>query len=113
MLMMVVLLLVRPDGKAIEIKLPFAKITQLNILNQVINQLTFGQDFKFHVSTINGGVGSVPGLNSINDNFGGCLRAPVAVLPVHLISFQGNMNKNNKVTLNWTVADNETVTASK
>jgi len=30
-------------------------------------------------------------------------------LPVHLISFQGNMNKNNKVTLNWTVADNETV----
>jgi hypothetical protein len=30
------------------------------------------------------------------------------LLPVHLISFQGNMNKNNKVTLNWTVADNET-----
>ena len=31
-----------------------------------------------------------------------------STLPVHLISFQGNMNKNNKVTLNWTVADNET-----
>lgn len=30
-------------------------------------------------------------------------------LPVHLMKFQGNMNKNNKVTLNWTVADNETV----
>lgn len=30
-------------------------------------------------------------------------------LPVHLVRFQGNMNKNNKVTLNWTVADNETV----
>lgn len=29
-------------------------------------------------------------------------------LPIHLISFQGNMNKNNKVTLNWTIADNET-----
>jgi hypothetical protein len=29
------------------------------------------------------------------------------LLPVHLISFQGNMNKNNKVTLTWTVADNE------
>ena len=29
------------------------------------------------------------------------------LLPVHLISFQGNMNKNNKVTLNWTIADNE------
>jgi len=32
-----------------------------------------------------------------------------STLPVHLISFQGNMNKNNKVTLNWMVADNETV----
>ena len=30
-----------------------------------------------------------------------------STLPIHLISFQGNMNKNNKVTLNWTVADNE------
>jgi hypothetical protein len=34
----------------------------------------------------------------------GCL----ASLPVHLSSYQGNMNKNNKVTLNWTIADNET-----
>jgi Big-like domain-containing protein/type IX secretion system substrate protein len=32
-----------------------------------------------------------------------------ASLPVHLISFQGNMNKNNKVTLQWKVADNQTV----
>ena len=31
-----------------------------------------------------------------------------STLPIHLISFQGNMNKSNKVTLNWTVADNET-----
>jgi hypothetical protein len=30
-------------------------------------------------------------------------------LLVHLNNFQGNMNKNNKVTLSWTVADNETV----
>lgn len=30
-------------------------------------------------------------------------------LPVNLISFQGNMNKSNKVTLTWVVADNETV----
>ena len=34
----------------------------------------------------------------------GCVAA---TLPIHLISFQGNMNSNNKVTLNWTVADNE------
>ena len=32
----------------------------------------------------------------------------LATLPVHLVSFQGNMNKNNKITLNWTIADNET-----
>jgi hypothetical protein len=30
-----------------------------------------------------------------------------STLPVHLVSFQGNMDKNNKVTLKWTVADNE------
>jgi hypothetical protein len=34
---------------------------------------------------------------------------PNSLLPVHLISFQGNLNKNNKVTLNWTAATNETV----
>jgi hypothetical protein len=96
------------DGKSIEVKLPFARITQLNILDQVITQLTFGQDFKFHVSTINGSIGSVPGSNSINDNFGACVRAPLTLLPVHLVSFQGNMDKNNKVILNWTIADNET-----
>jgi hypothetical protein len=31
-----------------------------------------------------------------------------SVLPINLISFQGNMNKNNKVVLQWKVADNET-----
>lgn len=30
-------------------------------------------------------------------------------LPVHLISFQGNISKQNKVSLDWKVADNETV----
>jgi hypothetical protein len=35
------------------------------------------------------------------------ISAMLSTLPVHLISFQGNMNKSNKVTLNWTVADNE------
>lgn len=33
----------------------------------------------------------------------------LSTLPVHLISFQGNLNKNNKVTLTWTAAENETV----
>ena len=30
------------------------------------------------------------------------------ILPVKLASFQGNINKNNNVTLQWQVADNET-----
>lgn len=37
------------------------------------------------------------------------LAVAAATLPVYLIRFQGNMNKSNKVTLNWTAANNETV----
>jgi len=33
----------------------------------------------------------------------------LSTLPVHLMMFQGNLDKNNKVSLNWEVADNETV----
>ncbi|HMK16745.1 MAG TPA: T9SS type A sorting domain-containing protein [Chitinophagaceae bacterium] len=50
---------------------------------------------------------SIDDLN-VNATLVGCDAVEVnKLLPVHLISFQGNMNKNNKVTLNWTVADNE------
>ena len=31
-----------------------------------------------------------------------------SILPVQLVSFQGNMNKNNEVTLQWRVENNET-----
>ena len=98
------------DGKSVEIKIPFSRLTTLNILGGVVGQLSFGQNFKFHVSTINGNISSIPNLNSINDNFGGCLTAPSApaVLPVHLVNFQSNLN-DQKVTLTWTVAENETV----
>jgi hypothetical protein len=33
----------------------------------------------------------------------------MSVLPVELISFQGNINKSNKVSLEWKVAENETI----
>src|SRR4030095_2236398 len=49
---------------------------------------------------------SIDDLN-VNAPVIGCVEIN-KLLPVHLISFQGNMNKNNKVTLNWAVADNET-----
>jgi hypothetical protein len=97
-----------PDGISLEAKIPFSVLTQLNSSGAVINQLTPGQNFKFHVSTINGNVYSVPGLNSINDNFGGCLVAPPVfiILPIKLLSFQGSLT-NNKAQLQWSVAENE------
>jgi len=50
---------------------------------------------------------SIDDLN-VNAALVGCNDVVInKLLPVHLISFQGNMNKNNKVTLNWTIADNE------
>jgi hypothetical protein len=50
---------------------------------------------------------SIDDLN-VNATLVGCDDIIVnKLLPVHLIAFQGNLNKNNKVTLNWTVADNE------
>jgi len=91
------------DGKSVEVRIPFAELTQLGASGNVINQLNFGQNFKFHVSTINGNVSSIPNSNSINDNFGGCLTAPVFVLPVKLISFSAVL-ANNKVDLKWATA---------
>jgi hypothetical protein len=91
------------DGKSIEIRIPFTQITKLNTLGNVEDQLTFSENFKFHLSSINGGIGSVPGSNSINDNFGGCLNAPTFIsynLPIKLESFSAQYDQTN-VILNW------------
>ena len=91
------------DGKSIEVKIPFTQITRQDASGNVINQLAFGQNFKFHVSTINGNISSIPGLNSINDNFGGCMVAPTqitATLPVKLMEFTARYDRTN-VILNW------------
>ncbi|HKC34661.1 MAG TPA: T9SS type A sorting domain-containing protein [Chitinophagaceae bacterium] len=37
------------------------------------------------------------------------LEVFLAALPIHLTSFQGNINKENKATLQWTIANNEIV----
>jgi len=90
---------------------------QLN--NSATSSTLYSQTFAVNVSysvyrlsiTMGGKTGagnvrlSLDDLN-VNSYVVGCDASKV--LPVHLISFQGNMNKNNKVTLNWTVADNET-----
>jgi hypothetical protein len=94
------------DGKSLEVKIPFTQITRLDALNNVTTQLAFGQNFKFHVSTINGNVSSIPSLGSIDDNFGACLKAPTFIngaLPVKLIDFTARYDRTN-VILNWETA---------
>ena len=92
------------DGRKIEVKIPFTQISRQNSSGNVIDQLAFGENFKFHVSTINGNISSIPGLNSINDNFGGCLTAPSTILsptlPIKLSEFSARYEKSN-VLLNW------------
>jgi len=89
------------DGNSMEAKIPFAEITQLNILGNTTYQLFSGQNFKFHMSTINGNISSIPNINSINDDFGGCVIAPVGgSLPVSLLNFQATMKERNAL-LNW------------
>ncbi len=94
------------DGKSMEVRIPFSSLTQTNLLGNVINQLQPGQNFKFHLSTINGNISSIPNVNSINDNFGGCLSAPMATstLPVSLLSFQATLRDKN-ATLGWTTTN--------
>ena len=106
--------LVDPSGAVIQTLINF------NVTNIATSTALFNQTFAVNVPgpyrlsiTMGGNNGLGNSRLSIDDltvdsyNLG-C--DPNAVpLPVHLISFQGNMNKNNKVTLNWTVADNETV----
>lgn len=104
--------LVNPSGVTVQ------TLTNFDVPGSATTAATFNQTFAVNVPgayrlsvTIGGSNGLGNSRLSIDDltvdsyNMG-C--NPNAVLPVHLTSFQGNMNKNNKVTLNWTVADNET-----
>ena len=95
-------------------------LDSFQIANSATSSTLYSQTFAVNVSysiyrlsiTMGGKTGggsvrlSMDDLN-VNSYVVGCDASKV--LPVHLISFHGNMNKNNKVTLNWTVADNETV----
>ena len=106
--------LVNPNGDVVQ------TLTNLNVTNIATSTALFSETFAVNIPgpyrlsvTIGGNNGlgnsrlSVDDLTVDSYNLG-C--DPNAVpLPVHLMSFQGNMNKNNKVTLNWMVADNETV----
>jgi hypothetical protein len=105
--------LVNPSGATVQ------TLANINMANLAAGTTLFNQTFAVNVPgpyrlsiTMGGNTGAGTVRLSLDDltvdsYLLGC--DPNAVpLPVHLISFQGNMNKNNKVTLNWTVADNET-----
>lgn len=96
------------DGESAEVAIPFSFLTRVTGV-VILDQLQYNENFKFQISTINGSVGSIPHSNSINDNFGGCFSGFISqiLLPVTLYNFSGN-EKNNKIYLEWAVAENET-----
>lgn len=92
------------DGKTIEVLVPWSYITQTNTSGAVINSLVYSMPFKFHISSINGNVSSVPGANSIDDNFGGCFGGTIqsnGSLPIVMSYFNAFVENNSKVKLNW------------
>lgn len=93
------------DGLSMEAQVPFSLLSQITN-GATINSLKSGQNFKFHISSINGNISSIPGKNSINDNFGGCVIAPIqnGILPVNVLNFAASL-KNEIVYLNWTATE--------
>ena len=93
-------------------------LDSFNVTNAATSSILYNQTFAvnsqgaYRLSITIGGKTGGGNIRMSMDNLStsmyvlGCVAT---TLPIHLISFQGNMNKNNKVTLNWTIADNETV----
>ena len=102
--------LVNPSGDIVQ------TLDSFQVTNAATSTVVYNQTFAVTVPgayrlsiTMGGSTGGGNVRLSMDDlTTNAYLTGCIASLPVHLISFQGNMNKNNKVTLNWTVADNET-----
>jgi len=92
------------DGLALEVGISFTQIYKQGSSNPV-DMLAPNEQFKFHMSTINGSPTSVPGPNAINDNFNGCY-AGLMILPVKLEYFESR-EKGGDFELSWKVTDNE------
>jgi hypothetical protein len=92
------------DGLALEVGIPFNQIYKQGSSNPV-DMLGPNEQFKFHMSTINGSPTSVPGPNAINDNFNGCY-AGLMILPVKLEYFESK-EKGGDFELSWKIVDNE------
>ncbi|HEV8270709.1 MAG TPA: T9SS type A sorting domain-containing protein [Chitinophagaceae bacterium] len=104
--------LVNPSGVTVQ------TLANINVANTATSTVIFNQTFAVNVPgpyRLSITIGGNNGLGNSRLSFDdltvdsyllGC--DPTAIpLPIHLISFLGNMNNNNKVTLSWTVADNE------
>jgi len=108
----IILELVNPGGTVVQ------TLTNFNVPGNATSATVFNQTFAVNVPgpyRLSVTIGGSNGLGNSRLSFDdlqvdsellGC-DPNATPLPIHLISFQGNMNKNNKVTLNWTVADNE------
>ncbi|HUQ64901.1 MAG TPA: hypothetical protein VM101_02030 [Flavitalea sp.] len=92
------------DGLALEVAIPFSQIYKQGSSNTA-DKLIANKQFKYHVSTINGSPGSVPGAKSINDNFNGCYSG-LMILPVKMEYFESK-EKGGDFELTWKVSDNE------
>lgn len=104
--------LVNPSGVVIQ------TLSNINVTNAAASTVIFNQTFAVNVPgayRLSVTMGGNNGLGNARLSFDdltvdsyllGCDPSAIP-LPIHLINFQGNMNKNNKVTLNWAVADNE------
>jgi hypothetical protein len=92
------------DGLSLEVAIPFTQLYKQGSSDPA-DILTPTEQFKFHISTINGSPTSVPGPNAINDNFSGCYSGLI-ILPVKLAYFDLK-DKQTGVELSWVVSDNE------
>lgn len=70
------------NGLSLEVALPFKEL-YIKGATSNSDSLATTEQFKFHISSINGSIGSVPGSNSINDNFGGCFSGFVTALAIN------------------------------
>ena len=92
------------DGASLEVYVPWSYLTQTDVSGNVIYSLAYASPFLFHISSLNGTPSSVPGANSINDNFGGCFGGTVQdgkSLPIKLSYFSARTENNTRVILNW------------
>lgn len=92
------------DGVSLEVSIAFSLLYKKGSTSNT-DSLATTEQFKFHISSINGSVGSVPGSNSINDNFGGCFSGFVAALAfteknTNIISGRNRSSENSLAVIN-------------